>query len=138
MRAFGAVLLLALVGAGGWFVYRFLNPENLARRPPQFDALRTAILREVHLEPEIQVKQFGDRVDLNARMNIVFPHVPASANKPEIEKQVRAMVKQYLPAAHEVDVQFGDNLVGPPGKRNPRGNPTDRALEKLYGAEARP
>ena len=138
MKPFGVVALIALLGAGGWFAYRFLNPENLARRPPQFDALRSAILKEIRLEPDIQVKQLGDQVDLNARMNIVFPHVPPSADKLQIEKQVRAMVKQYLPAAREVDVQFGDNLGRAPAQQKQQASPTGRALEKLYGAEPRP
>ncbi|MBS1153508.1 MAG: hypothetical protein H6Q89_5206 [Myxococcaceae bacterium] len=119
MKALGVIALIALVGIGGRLVYRFLVPENLARRPPQFDVLRAAILKETHLEANLEAKQFTDQVDLSARMNVVFPHVPASADKAAIERHVRALVKVHLPLAKEVDVQFGDNLAGPRNQIRP-------------------
>jgi hypothetical protein len=136
MKPLGLVALIALLAAGGWYTYKFLVPENLARRPPQIDALRAAILKDTHLEPDIQVKQFNDEVDLSARMNIVFPHVPAAANKEEIERSVRLLVKEHLPAAREVDVQFGDNLGKAKALKGDRGlTRSQRAVEKLIGVE---
>ena len=137
MKALLVVGLIALLGVGGKLVYDFMVPENLARRPPQLDALRTAILKETHLEADIEGKQFHDHVDLTQRVNVVFPHVPAKADKVEIERTVRALVREYLPAAKEVDVQFGDNLATGASKLA-RERPKEGLVEKILGVGGAP
>ena len=114
VRALLLCAVIASVGLGGWLVYGFLSPANLSRRPAQLDALRAAILKETHLEADIRGVQSRDQVDLTARVNVIFPHVPQKADKPMIERTVRALVKDHLPGAAEIDVQFGDNLGATP------------------------
>lgn len=126
MRALVILLVLAGAGAGGWYL---LKNENLERRPPEFDALRLAILKETHLEADLKLKPpSATQGEVHL---VVFPHVPARADKTEIERVVRALVKQHLPKAKEVDVQFGDNLNF--NKKPPRGklSPGERAMERL-------
>lgn len=132
MKALLICVLVAGLGVGGWFVYGFFDAENLARRPPELDALRTEILKGTRLEANLQ------QVDVGARLNIVFPHVPAKADKAEIERTARALVKKHLPTVREVDVQFGDNLSSGRKVNAERRAGTEGVVDKLLGLEAPP
>lgn len=101
-----AVVLL-VAGAGVYFFY----PQNLARRPPELDELRKAVLKQTHLEAEfdLDTSYFGEP-QLDGHVTVVFPHVPPAVDKAEVERAVRGLVKEHLPQSKEVDVRFGDNL----------------------------
>lgn len=103
----GLALVLLVAGAAVYLFY----PQNLARRPPELDQLRRDILKSTHLEADLEVDQstLGEPV-LDGKVRVVFAHVPPMADKAEIEKEVRRMVKEALPHAKELDVRFGDNL----------------------------
>lgn len=110
-KGVGVVALLAVVllvvGAGVYFFY----PQNLARRPPELDELRKTVLKQTHLEAEFNLDtSFFGEPQLDGRVIVVFPHVPATVDKPELERTVRGLVKEHLPLSKEVDVRFGDNL----------------------------
>ena len=108
------VVVLLAAGAAAYFFY----PQNLARRPPELDALRKEVLKVTHLEADFVVptSPLGEP-QLDGTVSVVFPHVPPTADKGEIEKVVRAMVKERLPLAKELDVRFGDNLRTAPLER---------------------
>lgn len=113
----GLALVVVSVAAGAVYVF---YPQNLARRPPQLDALRKDVLKQTHLEAEFIVdSSLLGEPQLDGKVAVVFPHVPPTVDKAELERTVRALVKEQLPLAKELDVRFGDNL---------RTQPLDREL----------
>lgn len=110
-RVSGALaLLVVLVLLGGLGLY-FFYPRNLARRPPELDALRAETLKRTHVEAEflLETTVLGEP-NFEGNVTVVFPHPPPGVDKGELERTARAMVKQHLPYSKEIDVRFGDNL----------------------------
>jgi hypothetical protein len=111
LRSFLKILagfsLAFILGLVGYYFY----PNNLARRPPVLDGLRAQVLKQTHLEAEFffDTTLLGEPI-LEGKVNILFAHVPANADKAAIEKITRGLVKQSLPNVQEVNVGFGDNL----------------------------
>ncbi|MFT3840929.1 MAG: hypothetical protein QM723_28320 [Myxococcaceae bacterium] len=104
----GAVLLLVVVGA--YAARTVLYPHELERNPPKLDGVKRAIMDEIHLEPNVTTDADLGSEDEARKVKVTFVFVPPGLDKNEAEKKVRDLVKAYLPKAHEVDVQFGDNL----------------------------
>ena len=105
-----AAVLVILLIVGGGALY-FFYPKNLARRPPEIDTLRVATLKQTHVEADflLQTNVLGDP-NLEGNVQVVFAHVPPQADKAELERVARSLIKEHLPNAKEVDVRFGDNL----------------------------
>src|SRR5438132_1165951 len=95
--AAGLLLLFVFIGGAALF---FFYPKNLARRPPELDALRTATMKQTHLEAEflLDTNVLGEP-DFEGNVKALFTYVPASADKAELERTVRALVKEHLPQA---------------------------------------
>ena len=112
-----AMLFAVLLGAG--FVAWLLFPENAARRPPEFDAIRAEVLKQTQLEADFEYARIRDQPEPHLRVR--FLHVPPGANEEAIEKTVRALVRQHLPAVTKVTVHFtSSNLAAPAPPPRPR------------------
>ena len=110
-RIIGLIALAIVVLLAAGLLFYWLYPQNLSRRPPELDALRTDVLKQTHIEAEFITDNtfFGEPI-LEGHVQVLFPHVPPAVDKAEIERVARALVKEHLPHSTEVDVRFGDNL----------------------------
>ena len=125
-----AAVLVILLLVGGGALY-FFYPKNLARHPPELDALRTAALKQTHVEADflLQTTVLGEP-NLEGNVTVVFAHVPPQADKVELERVARALIKEHLPGAKEIDVRFGDNLRTQPLEIDEEDSPFGKKKKK--------